>query len=95
VKYQVAVVVLAVITCAPPLAHADAQQDYLGELAHNGAGYRTPSRALELADNICKDLHHGMMPEDVVNKEFFKTRPQAHVIIDAAQRHICPDTLGH
>jgi hypothetical protein len=78
-----------------PAAHADGQQEYLDELAQPGAPYHPPSWLLHIANIACTDLRHGMTPDDVATRDFVNTRPQASVIISAAQRHICPDTLGH
>lgn len=93
--YVFATVALTASAVVAPAAHADPQQDFLDELAQNNASYNTPSRALKAADAICIDLRHGMTPDDVANKDFVYTRPQAPVIIAAAQHHICPDTLAH
>lgn len=78
-----------------PSAHADPQQDYLNELAQPGTPYHPPSWLLHIANIVCTDLRHGMTPDDVAISDFVNTRPQAPVIIAAAQRYICPDTLGH
>ena len=78
-----------------PAAHADPQQDYLNELAQPGAPYHPPSWLLHIANIVCTDLRHGMTLDDVTTRDFVNTRPQAPVIIAAAQHHICPDTLGH
>jgi hypothetical protein len=78
-----------------PAAHADPQQDYLHELAQAGASYHPPSWLLHLAEIVCIDLRHGMTPDDVATRDFVHTRPQAPVIIAAAQHHICPETLGN
>jgi hypothetical protein len=76
----------------PPGAHADANS-YLGYLQSHGTFAGSPASALHMGMFVCDSLHAGMTLDQVVTGHV--TVFDVRSIADAAQRELCPDTLGH
>ncbi|KAA8968190.1 DUF732 domain-containing protein [Mycobacterium sp.] len=91
-------VLAAVLPAAP--AHADechpdpAERAYLAEVAEGDVPVKPPNGALQVGHRACRDLRAGMSPEEVIATDFgVFGGAWGQTIIDAAQHHLCPDTL--
>lgn len=76
-------------------AHAG-EQGYLDQLTQNGVPMgRGPGGALRGGREVCDDLHYGMSPEQIIGTQMGIFGPLwGQSIVDAAQHHLCPDTLA-
>jgi hypothetical protein len=93
---------LALAAVVPaPTSHANdpdhpdpAERAYLAEIAEEGVPVKPPNGALQVGHWACHDLRLGMSPEEVIATHFGVFGPAwGPIIVDAAQHHLCPDTL--
>jgi hypothetical protein len=97
-----AAIVTIVIVCACP-AHADPDSDFLQYL-QSGAGKPIPAELvpdfLHAGHTICADLKSGLVTRQQEARDFHdEAVPHANYaqvayFIDAAQRTLCPETIG-
>jgi hypothetical protein len=87
-----AIAVTALALLAAPVAHAD-DASYLADLSAKGAFMpQGPNQAIAAGYHACTDLRNGMPPNAIV-AAFGWGGAWAPAYIDAAQHHLCPDTL--
>ena len=93
----VRVAAAATFTAAALLSSASANADddsYLTYLRNHGqaVGPRTETTWLALGNVVCNELR-VLTPRDQIAKNY-TGGPDAQIAIDAAQRELCPETLG-
>lgn len=97
------IALFATIVALAPTAYADPStassgdqvyQAYLAEIAANGVVVGRPKKVIELGKIVCYNVQHGISVDAVIRAHFGSYGPGvAMVITNAAQNHLCPDTL--
>jgi hypothetical protein len=93
-----AAVALGIAAPTAGVAHADRadENSYIAELSAHGVPMMAgPDRAILAGYQLCRQLRDGASPAVVASQYQFNwiLAPFAPTVIDAAQHHLCPDTL--
>lgn len=90
------VALLAAMATTTPTAHAEhPEQAFLHDLDSQGVVLQNAA-ALQVGYHACQDMHGGASFEAAANTTWWPTLVKDGTlrrIVEAAQRHLCPDTI--